>query len=293
MRLFGSVARAIRRARVGLKDEKRPIGSFLFLGPTGVGKTELSKALAVELFDDEDSLIRIDMSEYMEPNSISKLIGAPPGYIGYDDKNTTLTEKIRRKPYSVILFDEIEKAHSDVMNILLQILDDGRLTDNLGRYINFKNAVIIMTSNIGARLILSKKKLGFSKEIDENIQNENLKNEVLKEVKQSFRPEFLNRIDEIIVFKKLENKQLLDISRLMLDKVKNRLKKQNILVNFDKSVEENILLAIKEPEFGARPIRRVIQNLIEDKIADKYISGELKEGVNMKVYFENQSLKLS
>ena len=285
------MARAIRRARVGLKDEKRPIGSFLFLGPTGVGKTELTKALAEELFDEEDALIRIDMSEFMEPNSVSKLIGAPPGYIGYDE-NGALTEKVRRKPYSVILFDEVEKAHPDVMNILLQILDDGRLTDNLGRHISFKNAVIIMTSNIGARLILSRKKLGFSGEIEEAAQNESVKNEVLKEVKQNFRPEFLNRIDEIIVFKKLEKEELQQIARLMLNQVSSRLKKQNILVYFDKTVEEAIINNLKEPEFGARPIRRLIQTLVEDKIADKYISGAIKEGVNITAYFEEGNLKL-
>ena len=286
-----SIARAIRRARVGLKDEKRPIGSFLFLGPTGVGKTELTKALAEELFDEENSLIRIDMSEFMEQNSVSKLIGAPPGYVGYDE-NGVLTEKVRRKPYCVILFDEVEKAHPDVMNILLQILDDGRLTDNMGRHISFKNSVIIMTSNIGARLILSKKKLGFSSEIDDVKQNENLKNEVLKEVKQNFRPEFLNRIDEIIVFKKLDKEELKQIAKLMLDQISKRLKKQNILIYFDNSVEEMIINNLKEPEYGARPIRRLIQNLVEDKIADKYISGEIKENLNMMAYCEDGILKI-
>ena len=287
-----SIARAIRRARVGLKDEKRPIGSFMFLGPTGVGKTELTKALAEELFNEEDSLIRIDMSEFMEQNSVSKLIGAPPGYVGYDENVSSLTEKVRRKPYCVILFDEIEKAHPDVMNILLQILDDGRLTDNVGRHVSFKNSVIIMTSNIGARLILSKKKLGFSGEIDDTVQNDGLKKEVLKEVKQNFRPEFLNRIDEIIVFKRLENEELKKIARLMLDKVTNRLKKQNLIVNFDNSVENEIINSLKEPEFGARPIRRLIQNLVEDSIADKYISGELKENLDMTFGFKNGILEM-
>ena len=287
-----SIARAIRRARVGLKDEKRPIGSFMFLGPTGVGKTELTKALAEELFNEEDSLIRIDMSEFMEQNSVSKLIGAPPGYVGYDENVSSLTEKVRRKPYCVILFDEIEKAHPDVTNILLQILDDGRLTDNVGRHVSFKNSVIIMTSNIGARLILSKKKLGFSGEIDDTVQNDGLKKEVLKEVKQNFRPEFLNRIDEIIVFKRLENEELKKIARLMLDKVTNRLKKQNLIVNFDNSVENEIINSLKEPEFGARPIRRLIQNLVEDSIADKYISGELKENLDMTFGFKNGILEM-
>ena len=213
------------------------------------------------------------------------------GYIGYDE-NGTLTEKVRRKPYSVILFDEIEKAHPDVMNILLQILDDGRLTDNMGRTINFKNSVIIMTSNIGARKILSKKKLGFSGEIETEAQNDNLKKEVLKEVKESFRPEFLNRIDEIIVFKRLENDELRRISRLMLDEVSTRLKSQNINIYFDESVEKEIIDNLTEPEFGARPIRRLIQNLVEDKIVDKYISGELNENQNLTCYFENNNLKI-
>ncbi len=213
------------------------------------------------------------------------------GYIGYDETGA-LTEKVRRKPYCVILFDEIEKAHPDVMNILLQILDDGRLTDNMGRHISFKNSVIIMTSNIGARLILSKKKLGFTGEITEEIQNENLKKEVLKEVKESFRPEFLNRIDEIIVFKRLENEEFKEITKNMLKGVSNRLKKQNIILNFDESVENRVISELKEPEFGARPIRRLIQNLVEDKIADKYISGELKEDINLTAFFEDEILKI-
>ncbi len=214
------------------------------------------------------------------------------GYVGYDENSSSLTEKVRRKPYCVILFDEVEKAHPDVMNILLQILDDGRLTDNMGRHISFKNSVIVMTSNIGARLILSKKKLGFSGETSEVAQSENLKNEVLKELKQNFRPEFLNRVDEIIVFKKLENEELKKIAKIMLDKVTERLKKQNVIINFDDSVEDEIINNLKEPEFGARPIRRLIQNLIEDKIADKYISGDLKENVNMTMYFEDGNLKI-
>ena len=213
------------------------------------------------------------------------------GYIGYDETGA-LTEKVRRKPYCVILFDEIEKAHPDVMNILLQILDDGRLTDNMGRYISFKNSVVIMTSNIGARLILSKKRLGFSGDIEEVVQNENLKKEVLKEVKQSFRPEFLNRIDEIIVFKKLEKEELRQIARLMLEKVSDRLKNQKIYIHFDDSVEEMIIDNLKEPEFGARPIRRLIQNLVEDKIADKYISGELKDNIKLNSYIEDGILKI-
>ena len=284
-----SVSRAIRRARIGLKDENRPIGSFMFLGPTGVGKTELSKALTEELFHKENALIRIDMSEFMESNSISKLIGAPPGYIGFDE-NGVLTEKIRKKPYSVILFDEIEKAHPDVMNILLQILDDGRLTDNIGRHVNFKNTVIIMTSNIGARLILNKNKLGFSNELNNTMQNEAIEKEVMKEVKQNFRPEFLNRIDEIIVFKKLENSELQKISKLMLNQVSEKLKNQNIIVSFDKSVEEAVISRLDDSSFGARPIRRVIQNMVEDALTDKYLSGELNEGDDIRIFFQKNQL---
>ena len=272
---INSVSRAIRRARIGLKDENRPIGSFMFLGPTGVGKTELSKALTEELFHKENALIRIDMSEFMEPNSVSKLIGAPPGYIGFDE-NGVLTEKIRKKPYSVILFDEIEKAHPDVMNVLLQILDDGRLTDNIGRCVSFKNTVIIMTSNIGARLILNKNKLGFGNELDNVMQN--------------FRPEFLNRIDEIIVFKKLENSELQKISKLMLDKVSEKLKQQNINVFFDESVEEAVISQLDDASFGARPIRRVIQNMVEDKLTDKYLSGDLKEGDKIHIFAKKNQL---
>ncbi len=240
-----SVAKAIRRGRTGLNDEKRPIGSFLFLGPTGVGKTELTKALTECLFDDEEALIRLDMSEYMEANAVSKLIGSPPGYIGYEE-NGGLTEKVRRKPYSVILFDEIEKAHFDIMNILLQILDDGRLTDNLGRTVSFKNTVIIMTSNVGAKQILSKKKLGFSEKIKQEEEYENLKNDVLKEVRDNFRPEFLNRIDEIIVFQKLNQDEMKKITEIMLNQVSERLKKQNITVNFEKSVEDLIIDSIED-----------------------------------------------
>lgn len=213
------------------------------------------------------------------------------GYVGFDE-NGALTEKVRRKPYSVILFDEIEKAHPDVMNILLQVLDDGRLTDNLGRHISFKNAVIIMTSNVGARLILSKKKLGFSEELDEKAQSQNLQTEVLKEVKQSFRPEFLNRIDEIIVFQKLGKEELSQIAGLLLEQVASRLRKQEIFVSFDKSVQEAVINHLKEPEFGARPIRRVIQNLVEDRLADKYISGELREKDDVQIAFENEKLVL-
>ena len=274
-----AVSKAIRRGRVGLKDPKRPIGSFLFLGPTGVGKTELSKALAEVLFGDENAMIRLDMSEFMEPHSVSKLIGAPPGYVGFDDGGQ-LTEKIRRKPYSVILFDEIEKAHPDVMNMLLQILEDGRLTDSQGRTVNFKNTVIIMTSNLGARLITDRKQLGFSNIQDENAKKEyeETKKEVMAELKKELRPEFINRIDEIIVFHKLNDEDINQIIDIMLKKVVNRLKEQKYEIEFEPDVKEMVAKEGIDKNFGARPLRRTIQNLVEDKLAEKILDGKLEKG---------------
>ena len=273
-----AVSKAIRRGRVGLKDPKRPIGSFLFLGPTGVGKTELSKALAENLFGDEKSMIRIDMSEYMEPHSVAKLIGAPPGYVGFDEGGQ-LTEKIRRKPYAVILFDEIEKAHPDVMNILLQILEDGRLTDSQGRTVNFKDTVIIMTSNLGARLITDKKSLGFINEDkkDNEKQYEETKKEVMEVVKKELRPEFINRIDEIIVFHKLEDEEITKIIELMLKEVENRLEEQSYNVKIDKKVKEMLSKKGIDKNFGARPMRRTIQSLVEDILAEEILDGNLKK----------------
>ncbi len=270
-----AVAKAIRRGRVGLKDPKRPIGSFLFLGPTGVGKTELSKALAEILFDNENSMIRLDMSEYMEAHSVSKLIGSPPGYIGYDGGGQ-LTEKVRRKPYSVILFDEIEKAHPDVMNLLLQILEDGRLTDSQGREVNFKNTIIIMTSNLGARYITDKKSLGFGNMENEK-EYENIKKEVIKELKKELRPEFINRIDEIIVFHKLSEEDIKQITNIMLKQVEERLKNQKYIVEIDDGVVKAILEQGYDNNFGARPLRRTIQNLVEDRISEEILSGNLKK----------------
>lgn len=312
-----AVSKAIRRSRVGLKDPKRPIGSFLFLGPTGVGKTELSKALAEVLFGDENAMIRLDMSEFMEPHSVSKLIGAPPGYVGFDDGGQ-LTEKIRRKPYSVILFDEIEKAHPDVMNMLLQILEDGRLTDSQGRTVNFKNTVIIMTSNLGARLITDRKQLGFANQgavnkISENVKEkldenssdtkklkdmkynkelkessaqdekakkeyEEIKKEVMAELKKELRPEFINRIDEIIVFHKLNDNDINQIIDIMLKEVVNRLKEQKYEIEFEPDVKEMIAKEGIDKNFGARPLRRTIQNLVEDKLAEEILDGKLKKG---------------
>ena len=275
-----AVSKAIRRGRVGLKDPKRPIGSFLFLGPTGVGKTELSKALAEVLFGDENAMIRLDMSEFMEPHSVSKLIGAPPGYVGFDDGGQ-LTEKIRRKPYSVVLFDEIEKAHPDVMNMLLQILEDGRLTDSQGRTVNFKNTVIIMTSNLGARLITDRKQLGFANQDgkeDSKKEYEEIKKKVMAELKKELRPEFINRIDEIIVFHKLNDTDINQIIDIMLKEVVNRLKEQKYDIEFEPDVKEMVAKEGIDKNFGARPLRRTIQNLVEDKLAEDILDGKLVKG---------------
>mgnify|MGYP005804860011 CR=1 FL=1 len=290
-----AVAKAIRRGRVGLKDPKRPIGSFLFLGPTGVGKTELSKALAECLFGDENAMIRIDMSEYMEPHSVSKLIGSPPGYVGFDEGGQ-LTEKIRRKPYSVILFDEIEKAHPDVMNMLLQILEDGRLTDSQGRTVNFKNTVIIMTSNIGARLITDKKSLGFSKDDNDSKDSkkdkeyEETKKEVMEALKKELRPEFINRIDEIIVFHKLTDKEIDKIIDIMLKEVVNRLKDQKIEIELKPSVKKLIASKGIDKNFGARPLRRTIQSVLEDRLAEEILDGKLKKNKVNKIGIKDEKV---
>ena len=278
-----AVSKAIRRGRVGLKDPKRPIGSFIFLGPTGVGKTELSKALAEAMFGDEDAMIRIDMSEYMEKHTVSRLVGSPPGYIGYDEGGQ-LTEKVRRKPYSVVLFDEIEKAHPDVFNILLQILEDGILTDSQGRRVDFKNTVIIMTSNLGARRITERKSLGFAT-ADENADKDyaQIKNEVMNEVKQAFRPEFLNRVDEIMVFHQLSSEDIKEIAVKMLEGLTKRLKENGISVEFTDDAIAKIAAEGFDPVYGARPIRRVIQNGIEDMIAEKMLASKIKEGDSIKI----------
>ena len=267
-----AVAKAIRRGRIGLKDPKRPIGSFLFLGPTGVGKTELCKALAENLFDNEDNMIRLDMSEYMESHSVSKIIGAPPGYVGFDDGGQ-LTEKVKRKPYSLILFDEIEKAHTDVMNLLLQVLEDGRLTDAQGREVDFKNAIIIMTSNIGARYITDRKNLGFGS--GEKREYDESKNEIIKELKKEFRPELINRIDEIIVFHKLENSEIVDIAKIMLKQIEKRLEEKKYFVKIDDSVAEIIANSEIDKNYGARPLRRKIQELVEDRLSEEILQGNI------------------
>ena len=271
-----ALSKAIKRSRVGLQDPNKPIGSFMFLGPTGVGKTELAKALSESLFGDENLMIRVDMSEYMESHSTAKMIGSPPGYVGFDEAGG-LTEKVRRKPYSVILFDEIEKAHPDVLNVLLQILDDGRLTDSHGRVVNFKNTVIIMTSNIGARLITEKKTLGFTN--SNNTQEyETTKKEVITELKKQFKPEFVNRIDEIIVFHKLTDDEIKQIADIMINKVVNRLKNKNIELIVDDSAKDLIIKKGMDSKYGARPLKRAIQTMLEDRIAEEIINGKIKPG---------------
>ena len=272
-----SIARAIRRGRVGLKDPKRPVGSFIFLGPTGVGKTELCKALAQAMFGDENAMLRLDMSEYMEKHTVSKLIGSPPGYVGFDEGGQ-LTEKVRRKPYSVVLFDEIEKAHPDVFNMLLQILEDGRLTDSQGRTVDFKNTVIIMTSNVGARLITDKQKsLGF-KDGDESTDAKDVKSLVLGELKNVFRPEFLNRVDDIIVFNKLNKDEIKQIASKMLDTLAKRLENIEIKISFTDEAVSAISDKGFDDTYGARPLRRAIQSEIEDKLSEEILEGKIEKG---------------
>ena len=279
-----AAARAIRRGRVGLKDPKRPIGSFIFLGPTGVGKTELSKAIAEAIFGDEDAMIRVDMSEYMEKHAVSRLVGSPPGYVGFDEGGQ-LTEKVRRKPYSVVLFDEIEKAHPDVFNILLQILEDGILTDSQGRRVDFRNTIVIMTSNLGARLITEPKKLGFGQE-DAKANHEGIKNNVMGELKRAFRPEFLNRIDEIIVFHQLSEENTRTIAALMLNTLKERLLVNGITAEFTDAAISELARAGFDPVYGARPLRRAIQSKIEDLFAEEMLDGKINDGDKVTVDFD-------
>ncbi|QSX07207.1 ATP-dependent Clp protease ATP-binding subunit [Sedimentibacter sp. zth1] len=287
-----SVSKAIRRARVGLKDPNKPIGTFIFLGPTGVGKTELCKALAEVMFGDENAIIRIDMSEYMEKHSVSKMVGAPPGYIGFDDGGQ-LTERVRRKPYSVILFDEIEKAHPDVFNILLQMLDDGRLTDSKGRTVDFKNTVIIMTSNVGANTISKQRTLGFSTNIteEEKSEYEKMKENVMALLKESFKPEFLNRIDEIIVFHSLNKKNIESIVSVMVDKLSDKLNELGI--NIEVSNEAKKLLASEgfDKTYGARPLQREIRRKIEDRLSEEILKGTINKTDTIRVTVEDEDLK--
>ena len=278
-----AVARAIRRGRVGLKDPKRPIGSFLFLGPTGVGKTELSKALAYSIFGSENALIRVDMSEYMEKHSVSRMVGSPPGYVGYEEGGQ-LSEKVRRNPYSVILFDEIEKAHPDVFNILLQVLDDGHITDSSGRMIDFKNTVIILTSNAGAQRIIEPKQLGFASNSDDKKDYSDMKNSVMEEVKQMFKPEFLNRIDETIVFHQLTKEDLKEILDILLKEINSRLDEQ-MQMNLRLTDKAKKFLIDKgyDKKYGARPLKRALQNEIEDRLAEQILFGNIKQGDKIKI----------
>ncbi|MFW6361543.1 MAG: AAA family ATPase, partial [Spirochaetota bacterium] len=265
-----AVSDAIRRNKTGLSDENKPLGSFIFIGPTGVGKTELAKTLADFLFDDERALKRIDMSEYMEKHSVSRLIGAPPGYVGYEEGGQ-LTEAVRRRPYSVVLFDEIEKAHPDVFNVLLQLLDDGRLTDGQGRLVDFRNTIVIMTSNIGSELILQAKEL------------EDVKEQVEAMLKQTFKPEFLNRVDEIITFRRLGTEQIHDIVLLELERLKKRMISRKIELEIGEDAVQHIAKVGFDPAFGARPIRRTVQNLVQNRLAKLMLEGSIKEGDTVKV----------
>lgn len=286
-----AVARAVKRGRVGLKSPNRPIGSFLFLGPTGVGKTELSKALAEALFGNEESMIRVDMSEYMEKHSVSKMIGSPPGYVGHDDGGQ-LSEKVRRNPYSVVLFDEIEKAHPDVFNILLQVLDDGHITDSQGRKVDFKNTVIIMTSNAGAKAIIEPKKLGFAAKEDAEGDYKKMKSNVMEEVKRLFRPEFLNRIDETIVFHALNQEHMKKIVSLMCQELVNRAKNQlEMKLIIRDSVKKHIVEKGTDTKYGARPLRRAMQTELEDKIAEAILNGEIARGMEVEAGISKKEIK--
>jgi ATP-dependent Clp protease ATP-binding subunit ClpC len=293
-----AVAKAIRRGRVGLKDPKRPIGSFLFLGPTGVGKTELCKSLAEAMFGDERAMIRIDMSEYMERHTVSRLIGSPPGYVGHEEGGQ-LTEKVRRKPYSVVLFDEIEKAHEDVWNILLQILDDGRITDSQGRTVDFKNTVIVMTSNIGAKsLTTTSAKLGFAAEEqsgdpDAEQKFQQAKETVMAELRQTFRPEFLNRIDDIIVFRSLTEADIQEVARRMLRTVSARMETMGIHLDASDAAVAQLAKEGYDPKYGARPLRRAIQSKVEDAVAERMLEGSLREGDTAKLTVEDEKLCVS
>ena len=288
-----ALSKAVKRGRVGLKDPARPIGSFLFLGPTGVGKTELSKALAEALFGNEEDMIRVDMSEYMEKHSVSKMIGSPPGYVGHEDGGQ-LSEKVRRNPYSVILFDEIEKAHPDVFNILLQVLDDGHITDSQGRKVDFRNTVIIMTSNAGAKAIIEPKKLGFTQQEDQKADYKRMKANVMDEVKQLFRPEFLNRIDEIIVFHPLNEDNMKKIVGLMCKEVVQRAKEQlEIILVVRDSVKKHIVETGSDKKYGARPLRRAVQSQLEDKLAEAFLNGEIKRGDHVEAGISKKEIKFT
>jgi ATP-dependent Clp protease ATP-binding subunit ClpC len=285
-----AVSRAIRRSRVGLKTRKQPIGSFIFLGPTGVGKTELARSLASFLFDSEDALIRVDMSEYMEKFSSSRLVGSPPGYVGYDDGGQ-LTEKIRRRPYSVVLFDEIEKAHPDIFNMLLQVLDDGYMTDSFGRKVDFRNTVIIMTSNLGARMIDKDTTLGFQQDSSKT-QYEKMKENVISELKRSFNPEFLNRIDEVVVFHPLTNDHLIQIVDMLVAELNAQIiTDRSIHLTVTQEVKEWIIRENFQPTYGARPMRRAIQKYVADPLSEDILRGKFKDVHRVTVMLKNGSVE--
>jgi ATP-dependent Clp protease ATP-binding subunit ClpC len=286
-RAVAAVSEAVRRARAGLKDPKRPIGSFIFLGPTGVGKTELARALAEFLFDDEEALIRLDMSEYMEKHTVSRLTGAPPGYVGYDEGGQ-LTEQVRRRPYSVVLFDEIEKAHPDVFNSLLQILDDGRLTDGKGRTVDFKNTVVIMTSNLGSGVI-SKHRLGFAAE-GEGSGHDDMEKRLLEELRKAFRPEFLNRVDEVIVFDPLTREQVTEVVDLLLAHLRGLVESKGMTMDVSRAAKEFVAEEGYDAEYGARPLKRAIQRLVENPLSSALLRGEFKEGDAISVDLVDGSL---
>ena len=287
-----AIASSLRRARTGLSQEEKPLGSFMFLGPTGVGKTELAKALAGFMFNDEKALIRIDMSEYMERHSTARLIGSPPGYVGHEEGGQ-LTETVRHRPYSLILFDEIEKAHPEVFNVLLQMLDNGRLTDGKGKTVNFKNAIIILTSNVGSEYFREMSRVGFEtggEEMEQKGKTENFKERVMEALKETFRPEFLNRLDEIIVFNSLSRKEIEKIVDIQLEELKNRLAGRNLNVVFDNSLKKHIAEQGFDPDYGARPIKRMIQKLVLDELANSIIKGELKDAKKIKLGFKESGL---
>jgi len=290
---ISAVSRAVRRARAGLKDPKRPIGSFIFLGPTGVGKTELARALAEVLFGDEDALVRIDMSEYMEKFAVSRLVGAPPGYVGYDEGGQ-LTEAVRRKPYSVVLLDEIEKAHQDVFNILLQVLEDGRLTDSKGRVVDFRNTVIIMTSNVGVQMIKRESVMGFKSGDQKDASYENMKKKVMEDLKRTFRPEFLNRVDEYIVFHALSKEQIREIVDLMLKEVAQRMVEKDIAIEVSDGVKDRLAAEGYDLDYGARPLRRAILRLVEDRLSEEILKRTFGEGEQILLEMdENNEIKVT
>jgi ATP-dependent Clp protease ATP-binding subunit ClpC len=282
-----AVARAVRRARSGLKDPRRPVGSFIFLGPSGVGKTYLAKTLAEALFGDEEAMVRVDMSEYMERHNVSRLVGAPPGYVGYEEGGQ-LTEAVRRKPYSVVLLDEIEKAHTEAFNLLLQILEDGRLTDAQGRVVDFKNTVVIMTANVGAHLLKKDSAIGFRATAGEASHYEAMKEKILDELKRTFRPEFLNRVDEIIVFQELTEQHLRRVVDLMLEEVGKRLKENNLVLEVTDRARERLAREGADPLYGARPLRRSITRLVEDPLSEEVIKGSFQPGDTVVVDFRDE-----